>query len=214
MVSIKQWRIPAMHTENLWLSQFTEHLPEGLSTPLDVARAELEAFPDLHLCLNLQEDMGETWIWEGSGSQETITGGTTGLLYGTYARIFSHLTHDDMPASLQTPAYPLRMLNCWDNLDGSVERGYAGRSLFFEGGRLDYEPERIRNLGRLLASCGVNAICINNVNVIHEAQRLMEDLLPDVAVLAGLLRPFGVRLMLSCDFALPLRHGLSTADPL
>ena len=106
------------------------------------------------------------------------------------------------------------MLNCWDNLDGSVERGYAGRSLFFEDGHLAYDPERIRNLGRLLASCGINLLCINNVNLLYDAQRLMEDLLPDVGRLASLLRPFGVRLMLSCDFALPLRHGLDTADPL
>ena len=203
-----------MNANHLWLSQFADCLPEHLATPMDVALAELAAFPDLPVALRLQEDLGDQWRWEQSGTMEQLTGGMTGLLYGTYARIFAHLARQPMPSGVQSPAYPLRMLNCWDNLSGNVERGYAGRSLFFENGALAYDPARIRMLARLLASCSVNVLCINNVNVIQEAQRLMEDLLPDVAELAALFRPFGIRLMLSCDFALPVRHGLSTADPL
>lgn len=203
-----------MNTDRLWLSRFAPTLPDTLKTPLEVAHAELAAFPELSVELCLQEDMHEQWAFEKNGNRELLRGGMQGLLYGAYTLIFSHLSHQTMPDGIQSPAYPLRMLNCWDNLSGRIERGYAGRSLFFEDGSVSYDPDRIRTLARLLASCGINTLCINNVNVVENAQRLMEDLLPDVASLAALFRPFGIRLMLSCDFALPLRHGLSTADPL
>ena len=77
-----------------------------------------------------------------------------------------------------------------------------------------YSPERMRTLGRLLASAGLNVLCINNVNVHEPAQRLLEDYLPDLAALADLFRPFGVRLMVSVDFSRPMCHGIPTADPL
>ena len=112
------------------------------------------------------------------------------------------------------PQYPLRTLNAWDNMDGSVERGYSGRSLWFEGGRFDYDPERIRYLARLLASAHINVLCLNNVNVHAPAQELVSGMLGDLKAFAALLRPFGVRLMVSIDFSLPLGAGLPTADPL
>jgi len=109
----------------------------------------------------------------------------------------------------------LRMINCWDNAEGDVERGYSGRSLFFEGGKLNYDPARIRQLARMLASVGVNVICINNVNVHAPAHQLIEEeWLPQVAGLADLLRPYGIRLLLSVDYAHPIRHGIPTSDPL
>ena len=106
------------------------------------------------------------------------------------------------------------MINCWDNMDGSVERGYAGRSLFFEGGEFAYDPARIRHLARMMASVGLNVICVNNVNVHEPAQGLIAERLPELSALADLFRPFGVRLMVSVDFSMPLREGLPTADPL
>ena len=99
-------------------------------------------------------------------------------------------------------------------MDGSVERGYSGRSLFFEGGKPDWNPVRLRQLGRLLASVGINCLCVNNVNVHYPAQLLITDMLPDLAELASLFRPFGVRLMVSVDFSQPVQDGLATADPL
>ena len=72
----------------------------------------------------------------------------------------------------------------------------------------------IRQLGRMLGSVGINVLCINNVNVHWPAQQLIGDLLPDMAAFAALLRPFGVRLMVSIDFSMPLQCGLDTADPL
>ena len=101
-------------------------------------------------------------------------------------------------------------------MDGSVERGYSGKSLFFRNGRLCYSEERIRDYARLLASVGINRIAINNVNVGEQSARLItEEMLPDVARLAGVFRPFGIRLLLSVHFESPVLLGdLETADPL
>lgn len=140
-----------------------------------------------------------------------------GLLYGVYAFLRRAALGEEFSALKETavPAAARRMLDHWDNVDGSIERGYAGASLFFRDGRLSYDPERIKDYARLLASVGVNHISLNNVNVRGGALRLItDDMLPEVAALAGLLRPFGLRLILSVHFDSPmLLGGLSTADP-
>lgn len=107
-----------------------------------------------------------------------VEGGKTGILYGAYALMVAVHAGVVLPQGEQKPRYALRMLNCWDNASGEIERGYAGRSLFFEGNRIDYDPQRLRMLGRMLASCGVNVLCINNVNVHEPMQQLIEDWLP------------------------------------
>jgi alpha-glucuronidase len=142
-----------------------------------------------------------------------------GTLYGVY-RFLSLLAQGTPPGPgrelAEAPAAPLRMLNHWDNLDGTVERGYAGPSLFFKDNRLDYEPRRIEDYARLLASVGINRLSINNVNVRGEAKKLItEAYLPEIARLAGIFRPFGIRLLLSVNFSAPRSlGGLPTADPL
>ena len=95
-----------------------------------------------------------------------------------------------------------------------MERGYAGRSLWFEKDTFSYEPDRMRQLGRMLSSVGINVLGINNVNVHAPAQELLDERLGEVKALAECFRPFGIRLMLSVDFSMPLQRGLSTADPL
>ena len=90
---------------------------------------------------------------------------------------------------VENPKNRLRMINHWDNLDGSVERGYAGGSIFYQKGRITRRLDRIRDYARLLASVGINAIAINNVNVDPEACRLITgSRLPDVARLADVFR--------------------------
>ncbi len=200
---------------NTWLSRLPA-LPVSVSSPDELARAELaQAFPDERFVLTEDPSMGDGWHLSVTPESTALTGGKTGLLYGAYALIQRRFTGRNVPASAaSSPRYALRMINCWDNMDGSVERGYSGRSLFFEGGVLSWDPERMRELGRLMASVGLNVLCINNVNVHFPAQLLIEDDLPGVAKLADVFRPFGVRLMVSVDFSQPLRHGLPTADPL
>jgi len=141
-----------------------------------------------------------------------------GVLYGVYAFIM-HLRAGTEPACIRdetSPAVPMRVLNHWDNIDGQIERGYAGRSLFFSNNSICYDIERIRDYARLLASIGINQISINNVNVSKQSARLITtEMLPEVAGLAAIFRPFGIRLILSVSFNSPVMLGkLPTADPL
>ena len=201
----------------LWLNRLSCEVPAGIQSPAELARFELEnAVPGGSFEFLEQADMGDSFRIEPlNGGAFRLAGGKTGLLYGAYRLITDRLCGADMVSPVfSAPKYALRMIDCWDNADGSVERGYAGRSLFFDGGRLSYDPERIRTLGRLLASAGLNVLCINNVNVHFPARLLLEDYLQDLAALAEQFRPFGVRLMLSVDFSQPMRHGIPSADPL
>ncbi len=195
-----------------WLSQFPA-LPEDFSAlekPSDLAAWELSNWmPASSFVLESDPEMGDAFRLSGN----TITGGETGLLYGAYALLRHRLAGAPFPSESR-PRYALRMIDCWDNMDGSVERGYAGRSLFFEDGLFAYDPARLRHLGRMMASVGLNVLCINNVNVREPAQGLLAESLPDLSALADLFRPFGVRLMISVDFSMPMRDGLSNADPL
>jgi alpha-glucuronidase len=122
------------------------------------------------------------------------------------------------PGTAMTERTPnrLRMIDHWDNLDGSVERGYAGRSIFFDRGDIVADLGRVRDYARMLASIAVNAVAINNVNVgASGAQLLTARLLPRVADLAAVFRGYGIRLFLSVDFASPMLIGsLPSADPL
>ena len=200
----------------LWLNRLAEEVPSALKTPEELARFELaHALPGTKVLLESRADMGEGYRLDlqADGSVRLL-GGNTGLLYGAYRLILDRLCGITPSAVSTAPRYALRMLNCWDNADGSVERGYSGNSLFFRDGKLSWDPHRIRELGRLFASCGINILCVNNVNVHYPAQLLLEDYLPDLAHLADQFRPFGVRLMVSVDFSQPMRSGIPTADPL
>ena len=202
---------------NLWLTRLKNPVPAGLKTPADLARFELShAFPDTRVILREEPELVDAWAIDPlPDGGYLLTGGNTGLLYGAYRLIlgwFCGRVPDILSGS--APQYSLRMIDCWDNPDGSIERGYAGRSLFFRDGKLSWDPVRIRELGRLLASVGLNVLCVNNVNVQFPAQLLLEDDLPLLASLADEFRPFGVRLMVSVDFSQPLRSGIPTADPL
>ena len=202
---------------NLWLDRLCRDVPADLRSPAELARFELDhTLPGFTVELLEQPDMGDAYMLDPlGGGTFRLTGGPSGLLYGAYRLIADSLCGETPAAPVcSSPKYALRMINCWDNADGTVERGYAGGSLFFEGGRLVYSPERIRTLGRLLASAGLNVLCVNNVNVRFPAQLLLEDMLPDLAGLADLFRPFGIRLMVSVDFSQPMLHGIPTADPL
>ncbi len=199
-----------------WLPFLEKAVPETVKTPVETARFELNtALPDENVSLDCRPSMGEGFSIDRADGHWRITGGESGLLYGAY-RLLMALHCDENPNGLSdAPYYTLRMINCWDNLDGSIERGYSGCSLFFDNGKISYDPARLRQLGRLLASAGINVICLNNVNVRDPAHMLIEEeWLPEVKTIAEFFRAFGVRLMLSVDFTQPMRHGVPTADPL
>ena len=154
-----------------------------------------------------------------------VTGlGQRGLLYGYFHLLRQAATQDlaDMTdgVTLQNPANPIRMVNQWDNMTvgdpmGSVERGYSGNSIFYARGQVVADKSRITDYARLLASVGVNALSINNVNVHRAESRLITDLLAEVAQIADILRGYGIRIFVSANFAAPIElGGLPTADPL
>jgi alpha-glucuronidase len=166
---------------------------------------------------SLPKQNSEGFIIRSVGSRIVIGGADEqGVLYGVY-RFVRLIALNQFVFGVDVadaPVSTLRMINHWDNLDGSVERGYAGRSLFFNGNRVEFDPVRLRNYARLLASVGVNRISINNVNVRGAAKELIsEKFLPNIAEIADIFRPFGVRLMLSINFGAP-RAEIGTADPL
>ncbi len=110
----------------------------------------------------------------------------------------------------ERPAFPLRLLNHWDNLDGSIERGYAGESIF-EWFHLD--EQRIRQYARANASLGINGSVLNNVNA--SPKILTAEYLKEIRKIADILRPYGIKVYLSINFASPMALGdTPTADPL
>jgi alpha-glucuronidase len=138
-----------------------------------------------------------------------------GVLYGAFA-LLRTIGLEASIADLNVrdkPYAPIRLLNHWDNLDGTIERGYAGRSIFWENGHIVKDLSRVRDYARLMASVGINGSSINNVNA--DVRVISADLIPEVARVADVFRPYGVKLFLSLDFASPRKiGGISTFDPL
>jgi alpha-glucuronidase len=138
-----------------------------------------------------------------------------GVLYGGFA-LLARVARGENVSRLderQEPAAPIRWVNHWDNLDGSIERGYAGRSIFFENGRVSDDLTRVRDYGRLLASVGINGVTVNNVNA--NPLVITDGFIPQIARIADVLRPWGVAVSVSIDFSSPRRiGGLDTFDPL
>jgi alpha-glucuronidase len=137
-----------------------------------------------------------------------------GVLYGVFA-LLSKIARGESVSALhetQQPFAPIRWADQWDNLDGRIERGYAGPSIFFENGNVRADLARAGEYARLLASIGINGCAINNVNA---NPRVLEDsFLPQLARVADVFRPWGVRLSISVDLSSPkVIGGLDTFDP-
>ncbi len=100
-------------------------------------------------------------------------------------------------------------------MDGSIERGYAGKSIFYKDNNLRNDLARVRDYARMLASIGINALSINNVNVSYEETRLIDDKLEMVITIADILRDYGITTYLSVNYAAPMQlSSIDTADPL
>jgi alpha-glucuronidase len=151
-----------------------------------------------------------------SGGNTLITGGgDRGALYGTFAYLRKIALGEPLGElnETQTPRVPVRWVNEWNNLDGTIERGYGGRSIFWEGLKAREDLTRVSEYGRLLASLGINGCSINNVNV--NPKILSPDFLPEIKRIADTFRPWGVRTVISVDFGSPKTiGGLDTFDPL
>ena len=142
-----------------------------------------------------------------------------GILYGIFA--FIAQMRQGKPIGLneiieEHPRNPLRMINHWDNMDGSIERGYAGSSIFYKDYQMTEDMSRIKDYARLLASIGINSISLNNVNVHDEETKLITNkYLVQIGKIAQVFRKYGIKIFLSINFAAPIQiDHLETADPL
>lgn len=193
------------------------------SPMLTVAREELAALwqggeVDLQLCADeTHRRLGKEGYTIRTSEGKTVLGAATeqGLLYATYhlLRLQAEGADCSQLNIQEKPAFDIRVLNHWDNLDGTIERGYAGRSLWKWEELTDSVSARYREYARANASVGINGTVLNNVNASPEI--LSEDYLQKVRKLADVFRPYGIKVYLSVNFASPMKlGGLSTADPL
>ena len=169
--------------------------------------------------------------------EATITASNPiGLLYGAYELIRLQNTDAYNTGSgnqqnfskaideTEKPQVGLRILNHWDNLDGSIERGYAGKSIFKweeiklgkngKGGSISKSlHDRLITYARANASLGINGSVLNNVNA--SPKMMTAEYINKVKIIANILRPYGIRVYLSINFASPMALGFTkTADPL
>lgn len=139
-----------------------------------------------------------------------------GLLYGTFGLIRMMQTGDKLDGLevIETPSYHLRMLNHWDNLNGTVERGYAGHSIWWN--RTEDEAALNKDYtiyARANASVGINGTVLNNVNAAPEV--LTTEYLQRYAAIAAVLRPYNIKVFMSVNMASPAVIGnLKNSDPL
>src|SRR2546423_5978922 len=141
------------------------------------------------------------------GSQSVIitAANDRGVLYGVFA-LLSKIARGEGIATLdevQRPYAPIRWVDQWDNLDGSIERGYGGPSIFFEHGQGRDHLPRAGQYPRLLAPIGINSCTVNNVNAAPDI--LADDFIPQLARVAAVFRPWGVQLSISVDLSTPAK---------
>ena len=237
----------------LWLGkqyanscQVISQLPDDATAK--IAKQELEnnwRGKNVELKIDKTQNLGEGYHLYARPAQQgdniqyeaTITASNSiGLLYGAYELIRLQNTDAYNTGSgnqqnfskaideTEKPQVGLRILNHWDNLDGSIERGYAGKSIFKweeiklgkngKGGSISKSlHDRLITYARANASLGINGSVLNNVNA--SPKMMTAEYINKVKVIANILRPYGIRVYLSINFASPMALGYTkTADPL
>ena len=214
----------------LWLNKqgYNTCLVKGMTdkdTTLSIAKDELTKYykgKEVSIRVDPLLNLGEGYMLTDSS---IIASSSIGILYGAYDLLrlqetgnLSHLS------KTEKPAVNLRILNHWDNLDGSIERGYAGKSIWKwdeiildKAGEFKNISKDLRNrlitYARSNASIGINGAVLNNVNA--SPQMMTSEYLHKVKVIADIFRPYGIRVYLSINFASPMALGYTkTADPL
>ncbi len=194
---------------------------EGASGPGGLVLGTPDSSPWIAPMRRELDGLGE----EGFLLRETRVGGQRaivvaarrdiGVLYGVFhlLRLLQTGVELDGLEVREVPNVKLRVLDHWDNLDGYVERGYAGRSLWDWHTLPDWRDPRYTDYARANASVGINGSVLNNVNA--EALSLSPQYLRKAAALADVFRPYGIRVYLSARFSAPIElGGLATADPI
>lgn len=214
----------------LWLNKqgYNTCLVKGMTdkdATLSIAKDELTKYykgKEVSIRVDPLLNLGEGYMLTDSS---IIASSSIGILYGAYDLLrlqetgnLSHLS------KTEKPTVNLRILNHWDNLDGSIERGYAGKSIWKwdeiildKAGEFKNISKNLRNrlitYARSNASIGINGAVFNNVNA--SPQMMTSEYLHKVKVIADIFRPYGIRVYLSINFASPMALGYTkTADPL
>ena len=192
-------------------------LPDGPAIILGTAAELKQNFPELRVP-DLQKADSYWLSFARIHNEEHVViaaSNDRGVLYGTFA-LLSQVARGESLARLnqvQQPYAPIRWVDQWDNLNGSIERGYAGRSIFFDGGNVRTDLSRISAYARILASVGINGCTINNVNA--DPHLLDDEHLPQLVRVAEAFRPWGIQLSISVNVSSPKTiGGLDTFDPL
>jgi len=195
-------------------------ISKGSSPTLNIARKELSSHWQGQ-AVELRTENKDKNLKDGyriiSNSEKIVisAGKEIGLLYGVYHILRLQQTKADLSHlnTVEKPSYDVRVLDHWDNLDGSIERGYAGRSLWKWEDLPGKISPRYEEYARANASIGINSVVLNNVNA--SPNMLREDYLKKVKVLADIFRPYGIKVYLSVNFASPkVLGGLQNSDPL
>ena len=195
--------------------------PAGSSAVLATARRELQqnwqGAAGATVTLALRHDKALKYDGFRLSQQKIEAATEAGLLYGAFELLRRQQTGQPVADEVSNPSYELRLLNHWDNPDGSVERGYAGKSIFWRQDSALVATRRDQKLwqeyARANASIGLNSSVLNNVNA--SPLILSAGYLGRVKAIADVLRPYNVRVYLSVKFSSPvLLGGLKTADPL
>nr|MBP3598221.1 alpha-glucuronidase [Eubacterium sp.] len=200
-------------------------MSEMLGEPVDLLYDIIE---EPSVCLEVVEDMETDATNDALAKQSfkihqeedsiIISGKSAeALLQGvfTFLRMVALDQIDEKMPYTCTPVMPLRMMNHWDDMDGSIERGYSGRSFFYDDYEILYN-ERTEMYARMMASIGTNAIVINNVNVHEKETYLITDVyLQQVKQYTDLFAKYGIKLFMSVNFAAPMELGdIPVSDPL
>jgi alpha-glucuronidase len=189
----------------------------GLPNESAIILGTLADLPQLHLTANLKGDgyLLKTVRRDKLTYTVVAAANDRGVLYGAFA-LLRKIAMGESIGELDeqtSPHAPVRWVNHWDNLDGSIERGYGGRSIFWENQHVRADLSRVSDYGRMLASLGINGCSINNVNT--DRRVMTPDFMPQIARIAETLRPWGVHVVLSVDFGSPKTlGGLDSFDPL
>jgi alpha-glucuronidase len=226
IILIQSVFLQAENGHNLWLRAKSTSpvnvICSKKSATIDIAREELlkgwMGKAEASVVLTVKPDKSI----KGDGFKLTLNGvqanNDLGILYGVYELLRRQQTGENIIEETINPSYERRLLDHWDNLNGTIERGYAGHSIFWRHGTDSLsvtEKDRViwREYARANASIGINGAVLNNVN----ASQLMltTEYLERVKAIAEVLRLYGIKTYLSIKFSSPmLIGGLKTADPL
>ena len=211
---------------NLWLRPKpagtvevnTDRTSATIKLAVDELKQGWQGSPDARITLTVKPDEALRCDGYKLGPSSIQANTELGVLYGVFDLLRRQKTGEPTTAVLSNPSYQHRILNHWDNLDGSIERGYAGRSIFWKFGKdaltvTDQDRTLWKEYARANASIGINGAVLDNVNA--SPQILSNAIVQRVAAIADEFRPYGIRTYLSINFSSPKAlGGLKTSDPL